>query len=124
MDEQPGLSDQYRKSSPWPLFVAFGLALFEVGIVMAQYLFPVAVGGMLMFVGSCVGILRESEYIKNPWKGLVVSAGLAFAVGGVVWTMTTGDVRLRGTAILIGGVILLVGAIAGALWTGSSMNAS
>ncbi|GAA0252577.1 hypothetical protein ACFFQF_03280 [Haladaptatus pallidirubidus] len=116
MDEQPGLSDQYRKSSPWPLFVAFGLALFEVGIVMAQYLFPVAVGGMLMFVGSCVGILRESEYIKNPWKGLVASAGLAFAVGGVVWTMTTGDVQLRGTAILIGGAILFIAGIGGSLW--------
>ncbi|WP_227355164.1 DUF7541 family protein [Haladaptatus salinisoli] len=116
MDEQPGLSDQYRKSSPWPLFVAFGLALFEVGIVMAEVLFPVAVGGMLMFVGSVVGILRESEYIRNPWKGLVVSAGVAFLVGGALWTLTTGSIRLRGTAILVGGVVLLVGGIAGALW--------
>ncbi|WP_458187329.1 DUF7541 family protein [Haladaptatus sp. NG-WS-4] len=116
MDEQPGLSDQYRKSSPWPLFVAFGLALFEVGIVMADSLFPVAVGGMLMFVGSVVGILRESEYIHDPWKGLVVSAGVAFLVGGAVWMTTSGSVQLRGTAILVGGVVLLVGGVAGALW--------
>ncbi len=116
MDEQPGLSDQYRKSSPWPLFVAFGLALFEVGIVMAEYLFPVAVGGMLMFVGSCVGILRESEYIHNPWKALVLSAGLSFVVGGALWAMTGGTTQLRGTAILVGGAVLLIGGIAGALW--------
>ncbi|WP_327051732.1 DUF7541 family protein [Halomicrococcus gelatinilyticus] len=117
MDEQPGLSDQYRKSSPWPLFIAVGLALFEVGIVLADVLFPVAVGGMLMFVGSIVGILRESEYIDNPWKAMVVCAGLAFAVGGALWTLTSADsVQLRGTAIVVGGAVLLVGAIAGSLW--------
>ena len=117
MDEQPGLSDQYRKSSPWPLFIAVGLALFEVGIVLADVLFPVAVGGMLMFVGSVVGILRESEYIDNPWKALVGCAGLAFAVGGVLWTMTAASsIQLRGTAIVVGGVVLLVGGVAGSLW--------
>ncbi|RBI61314.1 hypothetical protein DMJ13_16500 [halophilic archaeon] len=120
MDERPGLSDQYRKSSPWPMFVAVGLALFEVGIVLADVLFPVAVGGMLMFVGSVVGILRESEYIADPWKALVVCAGLAFAVGGIIWTQTTGSVQLRGTAILVGGVALLVGGVVGALWQPST----
>ena len=116
MDEQPGLSDQYRKSSPWPLFVAFGLALFETGIVMADFLFPIAVGGMLMFVGSIVGILRESEYISDPWKGLVAAAVVSFAVGGVIWITTQGSIQLRGTAILVGAAVLFVGGIAGSLW--------
>jgi hypothetical protein len=120
MDEQPGLSDQYRKSSPWPLFVAFGLALFELGILLADTLFPVAVGGMLMLVGSMVGILRESEYIRNPWKALVVFAGISFAIGGALWVPFDGAIQLRGTAILVGGVILLVGGIGGALWQPSA----
>ena len=116
MDEQPGLSDQYRKSSPWPLFIAFGLAMFETGIFLANILFPVAVGGMLLFVGSCVGILRESEYISNPWKAILSASGVSFVAGGIIWLTTSGSIKLRGTAILIGAVILLLGGVAGSLW--------
>lgn len=114
MDEQPGLSDEYRKASPWPLFVAFGLAIFEVGIVWP--LFPVAVGGLLLFVGSVVGILRESDYIADPWKGLVAASVLCLAAGGVITYATTGTVRLRGLAILVGGVITLFGGVFGSFW--------
>ena len=114
MDEQPGLSDEYRKASPWPLFVAFGLAIFEVGIVWP--LFPVAVGGLLLFVGSVVGILRESGYIADPWKGLVVAAAVCLAAGGLVALTTTGSVHLRGVAILAGGLVILAGGVFGSLW--------
>ena len=114
MDEQPGLSDEYRKASPWPLFVAFGLAIFEVGIVWP--LFPVAVGGMLLFVGSVVGILRESEYIDDPWKGLVTAAVLSVGVGGAIALLTTGSIRLRGIAIVTGGVVCLLGGVFGSFY--------
>src|SRR6056297_2897830 len=106
MDEQPGLSDEYRKASPWPLFVAVGLAIFEVGIVWP--LFPVAVGGLLLFVGSVVGILRESGYIANPWNGLVTASILCLAAGGLIMLTTTGRVHLRGVAIATGGIIVLL----------------
>ena len=114
MDEQPGLSDEYRKTSPWPLFVAFGLAIFEVGIVWP--LFPVAVGGLLLFVGSVVGVLRESGYVADPWKGLVAASVVCFAAGGVIAYFTTGSIRLRGLAILAGGVIVLAGGVFGSFW--------
>jgi hypothetical protein len=114
MDEQPGLSDEYRKASPWPVFVAFGLAIFEVGIVWP--LFPVAVGGLLLFVGSVVGILRESGYIANPWKGLVTASVLCLAVGGAIAATTSGSVYLRGMAVLVGGVIALLGGVFGSFW--------
>ncbi|WP_276300776.1 DUF7541 family protein [Halorussus lipolyticus] len=114
MDEQPGLSDEYRKASPWPLFVAFGLAIFEVGIVWP--LFPVAVGGLLLFAGSVVGILRESEYIADPWKGLVTASVLCLAIGALITTTTTGSVHLRGLAILVGGVVLLLSGVFGSFW--------
>ncbi|WP_135829125.1 DUF7541 family protein [Halorussus halobius] len=120
MEEQPGLSDEYRKASPWPLFVAFGLAIFEVGIVWP--LFPVAVGGLLLFVGSVVGILRESGYVADPWKGLVAASALCLAVGGAVTLTTGGSVRLRGLAILAGGVVVLVGGVFGSLWSPSQVQ--
>lgn len=114
MDEQPGLSDEYRKASPWPVFVAFGLAIFEVGIVMA--LFPVAVGGLLLFVGSVVGILRESGYIADPWKGLVVASVVCLAAGGAIALTTTADIRLRGLAVLVGGFLVLLAGVFGSVW--------
>ena len=114
MDEQPGLSDEYRKASPWPVFVAFGLAIFEVGIVIP--LFPLAVGGMLLFVGSSVGILREAEYIANPWKGLVTAAVVAVVVGAAIAYTTTDAIRLRGVAILVGGVLCLLGGVFGSFY--------
>ncbi|MFB6169769.1 MAG: cox cluster protein, partial [Haloarculaceae archaeon] len=88
MNEQPGLSDQYRMASPWPLFVALGLALSEVGVVLA--LFPVAVGGLLLFGGSVVGILKESGYVAAPWTPLAV-LGAVFAVAGGALVAVWGD---------------------------------
>lgn len=114
MDEQPGLSDEYRKNSPWPLFVAFGLAIFEVGIVWP--LFPVAVGGLLLFVGSVVGILRESGYVSNPWKGLVTASVICLVVGSAVTLTTDGSVQLRGLAVVVGGVVVLFGGVFGSFW--------
>ncbi|MDG5776272.1 cox cluster protein [Haloarculaceae archaeon H-GB2-1] len=88
MDEQPGLSDQYRMASPWPLFVALGLALSEVGIFMG--LFPVAVGGLLLLGGSVSGILRESGYVARPWRTFAQLGGF-FALLGVIVVGTQVD---------------------------------
>jgi len=117
MEEQPGLSDEYRKASPWPVFVAFGLAIFEVGIVWP--LFPVSVGGLLLFVGSVVGILTESGYVANPWKGLVAASVVCLAVGAAVTLTTDDSVRLRGLAVLAGGVVVLFGGVFGSFWASS-----
>jgi len=82
MEEQPGLSDQYRTASPWPVFVALGLALSEIGVFIG--LFPVAVFGLILFGGSIAGILTESGYVERPWPTLlgvgVVLAALAAAI--------------------------------------------
>jgi hypothetical protein len=83
MEEQPGLSDQYRTASPWPVFVALGLTLSEIGVFIG--LFPVAVFGLILFGGSIAGILTESGYVSRPWPTLsgvgVVLAGLAILIG-------------------------------------------
>ena len=130
MDEQPGLSDQYRMSSPWPVLIAFGLAIAEVGIVWP--LAPLAVGGLLMFVGSVVGILREAGYVASPWPllsgfavalvaigvGLFLYSGGAFAVNSVTESLrTAGSIGLRGVTIALAGVLALAGAVVGKYWT-------
>src|SRR6056297_3496059 len=81
MEEQPGLSDQYRTAIPWPVFVALGLPLSEIGVFIG--LFPVAVFGLIVFGGSVAGILTESGYAERPWPTLVGVGGLlaAIAVG-------------------------------------------
>lgn len=126
MDEQPGLSDQYSRASPWPVFVALGLALSEVGIVMA--LFPLAVGGLLLFAGSVTGILQESGYVESPWPLLSGFGVILLALGGGLMltqaTASTPDAIIaaisamnglvfRGLSIFLSGVILAVLGVVG-----------
>lgn len=94
MEEQPGLSDQYRTASPWPVFVALGLVLSEIGVFIG--LFPVAVFGLILFGGSIAGILTESGYVTRPWPTLVaVGAVLALiAVGLAVAYLPIGDITV------------------------------
>jgi len=126
MEEQPGLSDQYRMASPWPLFVALGLALSEVGIFIG--LFSVAVAGILLFGGSVAGILRESGYVSEPW-GTLVGLGGVFALAGAAIVMTQLDPGVgllaliadpvgapgRGLAIAAGGTMLLLAGATGSI---------
>lgn len=122
MSEQPGVSDQYRMASPWPLFVALGLAISEVGIVIG--VFSVAVGGLLLFGGSVAGILKESGYVDELWATLLGFGVVLTAIGGgLVLSQVTLDPGLlldviadpggygrvvpRALAIAVAGVILL-----------------
>ncbi|WP_136687052.1 DUF7541 family protein [Halorhabdus amylolytica] len=127
MSEQVDAAGGYRRASPWPVFVALGFALSELGIFVGLY--PVAVGGLLLLAGSVAGILRESDYATDVWRPLA-GLGVAFAVLGiaVVGTQvdpTTLDVLAvvsdpggivgRGLAIAGAGVILLVVGLVGYL---------
>jgi hypothetical protein len=120
MEEHPGLSDQFRKTSAWPMFVAFGFVISEVGILFG--LVPVAVGGLLLFVGSIAGIVQESGYVERPWN-LLVGLGVALCAIGVALTLTqtaslSGDllgtltangIVLRGVSIVLAGIIAGIG---------------
>ena len=116
---EPGLSDRYRKASPWPLFVALGVVLSEVGVVLG--LFPVTVGGLLLFGATVAGILREAGYIRRPAAALAV-LGIALAAVGLLAILLRLDPSAvsievlldrsrpfvyRGTAVAVAGGILL-----------------
>jgi hypothetical protein len=113
MDDQPGLSDQYRMASPWPIFVALGIPIAELGILFD--VFAVAVGGLLLFCGSVTGMLRESGYAKTPWRPLVFFAGILFLVGGAL-AFTDVNLVTRGYAIITAGALLAAAGIGGELF--------
>lgn len=116
MEENPGLSDQYRKASPWPLFIALGVPISEIGLVFD--IFPVAVGGLLLFCGCIAGMLQESGYVDVPWGALGVMALLLFVAGGWVVIANPGgaDLTLRGYAMIASGGILVAAVVAGKLF--------
>jgi hypothetical protein len=128
MEEEPGLSDQYRMASPWPMFVAFGLAISEVGVFIG--IFPVAVGGLLLFGGSVSGILAEAGYVDNLWTVLQVLGVVLVIAGAVVISTqvdlasvslsslldTTTGITARGLAIVVaGGLQVVFGVVFGLL---------
>ncbi|WP_262178507.1 DUF7541 family protein [Haloarcula laminariae] len=117
MKEQPGLSDQYRTASPWPVFIALGLVLSEIGVFIG--LFPIAVFGLILFGGSIAGILTESGYVTHPWPTLVgvgvvlalVAAGLAVAylptASITVANIGNGPVFTRLVAVAVAGIVMV-----------------
>lgn len=125
MAEQPGVSDEYRMASPWPLFVALGFALSEVGVFMG--VFAVAVGGILLLGASVTGILRESGYVTRTWRTLAaLGAGFALLGVGIVATQVSpGSVPVaetvadpngavgRGLSVVVAGVMLAVAGATG-----------
>jgi hypothetical protein len=87
-EPEPGISDRYEKTSAWPLVVVFGLVLSEIGILFNLY--PVAVGGLVMFVGSVAGIVNEADYVARPWR-LLSALGVALVVVGLLVVSTQVD---------------------------------
>jgi hypothetical protein len=110
MEDTPGLSEQYRKASPWPLFVALGIPLSELGILFG--LFPVAVGGLLLFGGSAAGMAAESGYAQTAWRGMA-GVAVVLLVLGLAFVFTALDLPDRGAAILVAAIILVAAGATG-----------
>lgn len=118
MAEEPGLGDQYRRASPWPLFVALGLTISEIGVFIG--LFSIAVFGLLLFGGSIAGILTESGYTSRPWSTLLAFGTILSVIGlGIVaWQIPIAEITLenfgangllsRSVAVVVAGVTLAV----------------
>lgn len=111
-------TEQPPTSSPWPILVAAGLALSGVGAIVD--LFPVAVGGLVLFAASVTGFVTESDHVSSPWP-IAIGLGLAFVVGGsVLYAAGTdllaietgvGGLASRGLAITVAGVATIVGTV-------------
>ena len=118
MDTESERMTDYDKTSPWPIVLVFGLVSSEIGILFGLY--PVAVGGLAVFVGSVSGIVNEAGYVTSPWRllsglgaALVVIGALIvstqanpLAVEAVLAAAEASSVALRGVAIAGTGAIL------------------
>ncbi len=124
-----GLNERFRKTSAWPVFVALGVVVSEVGVVLG--IFPVTVGGLLLFGGAVAGILHEAGYLERPTGALAVLGAVLVGIGAVVTVAQLGidaitlgtlvdranPVVYRATAIAVAGVTLLAMATAVELGT-------
>jgi hypothetical protein len=113
MDAEPGLSEQYRTASPWPVFVALGIPIAEIGILFD--VLPIAVGGLLLFGGSAAGLATEAGYAETPWRALV-GAAVPLAALGIGFLYTAINLPNRGVAILAAAGILVAIAAASTLF--------
>lgn len=117
--------EEARKVSAWPVFVAGGLAVGEVGVVLTLY--PLAVAGLLLFAGSVAGIIQEAGYVDRPW-GLLAGVGVVlFALGALLiasqvpatleaWVAALDSTQaniLRGFSVAIAGFLAVLASGAG-----------
>mgnify|MGYP006282496053 FL=1 len=100
-------------ASPWPLFIALGVPIAELGILFG--LFPLSVGGLLLFGGSVAGMATESSYARTPWRAMVIVA-IPLAALGLGFIYTSINLPDRGFAIIAAAVILVAGGLAGSLF--------
>ena len=113
------------RASPWPLFVAVGLVLSEVGVLFGTL--ALTVGGVLLLGGSCAGAIAESGYADSA-RGPLVAVGTVFVLLGLaawlwgaapwetlaaLWRAPTTDgVAFRGASVLLaGGLLVAAGAL-------------
>ncbi|AFK18600.1 cox cluster protein [Haloferax mediterranei ATCC 33500] len=108
MDEAPGLSDQYRTASPWPVFIALGIPISELGLLFG--LFPLAVGGLLLFGGSVVGMLSESGYVGSTMRALIGFSVILFGFGAAL-AFTDINLVARGYAVITAAALLVFGGV-------------
>jgi len=113
MSDESDTNSTYTGASPWPLFVALGLALSEVGVVLG--LRPVSVVGLLLFVGSIAGILTEAGYISRPARAAGVQGVALVGIGSALVLQNQTGTTVRGQSIAIAGVLSLLSAL---LWMG------
>jgi hypothetical protein len=123
----PAVADEKPSASLWPMFVAFGLATAEVGVVIGIFILTVV--GFFAFTGAVTGILTESGYVENSWRALgvmgalVVVGGVAVfwwyggTVGGTPIITVSNAIAYRGLSLIAAGAITLLTAGVGSVRT-------
>jgi hypothetical protein len=119
------VTDDKPSASLWPMFVAFGLAIAEIGVVVGVFVFTVV--GFLMFTGAVTGILYESGYVEKAWQTLGVLAtvvlvlgfgvflGFGGVVGGTELVSVPNAVAYRGLSMIAAGLLTLLTAGVGSV---------
>lgn len=106
MNDRLEADDQHTQSSPWPIFVALGITLSELGVLFGIHL--ISIGGLLLFVGTMAGILRESGYVTRPERTVGVLGVFLLAIGLVLIAMNQTGSTVRGQSITVAGSVSLL----------------
>lgn len=120
-----------QTTSPWPVFVALGIATTEAGVLFG--LVPIAVGGVLVFGGSCAGMAREAGYTETVWRSLRIVGGTIGFVSVLLWGLrstaltpesllraaSTDAIALRAVMVLIAATVLVASGYVGSALTSS-----
>ena len=102
----------YGKTSPFPIFIALGLAFSEVGVFLD--IVPLAVGGLLLFAGSVAGILSEAGYVATPWGTLLVIGGILLALAASLYVFFFDPAGItRVASITVAAALCMLGALVG-----------
>lgn len=124
-DGNRAVNDHKPSASLWPMFVAFGLAIAEIGVVVGVFLFTVV--GFLAFTGAVTGILYEAGYVENAWGTLGVLAAVVLAlgfgvflafggvVGGAELVAVPNAIAYRGLSMIAAGFLTLLTAGVGSV---------
>lgn len=129
MDGGPETAAVGRRTSLWPVFVATGFVTAEIGVFFA--IIPLAVSGVVLFGGSCAGLVHEVGYGSSTTQVLARVGGVFVVLGAVVWiarlsTITVqaflaapavDAIALRGTAVATAGLLLVAAGSVGRAWT-------
>lgn len=119
MTDRSAETEQPPTSSPWPVLIAAGLVLSEVGILVD--VLPIAIGGLVLFASSVTGFIAEPGHVSSPWP-LAIGFGALFVVlGAGLYAVGTEQVvagsndpfglATRGVALAAAGLVTAVGAV-------------
>jgi len=101
------------ETSPWPMLVAVGFALSEVGIFLG--LRPVSVAGLLLFVGAVAGVLADSGYVTRTSVSVGIQGLVLIVLGAALIVEEQTGTTVRGESVVLAGALSLVGTF---LWAG------
>ena len=125
MSRRSNASRGATPGSPWPILVAVGLAVSELGVFVGSV--PMAVAGVILLGGAGAGLAHDAGYGDSPVGPLLVAGALFVLLGGVALAYTasgltvpalvaapgTNGVARRGLAILVAGGLLVGTGIVG-----------
>lgn len=106
MNDRFNANDSSAEGSPWPILVALGITLSEVGVLFG--IRPLSVGGLLLFVSTVAGILRDSGYMTRPERAVGIQGIALLGIGLALIAADHIGSTIRGQSITIAGAISLL----------------
>lgn len=106
MSDKFKTDDRSTEASPWPILVAFGITLSEIGILFGIHL--LSIGGLLLFVGTVAGIFRESGYMVRPERAVGIQGVALIGIGLALIAANHIGSTVRGQSLAIAGMISLL----------------